>query len=176
MTRRSLYQRSGAVLFLIALSGVLFYVGKGHTLLLDTNAVTIDGKEYKSADTVDVSIDGRAPESMGRAERNQVLVGGPGHTITLEVATGGDRIVQKFRIPTFMDTAVVSVPAILGNAPRDKWISKFVPPPPEDVPAEQIHLQDAPAAGEPAAGGATPTPAAGGTPANPAPAEPAAKP
>jgi hypothetical protein len=61
---------------------------------------------------------------------------------------------------------VVSVPAILNNAPRDKWISKFVPPPPEDAPAEQIQFQDAPLAPD--------GPAAGGTPANPA--APAAKP
>ena len=44
MTSRSLIQRSCALLGLVALSAILFYIGKGHTLMVDTNAVTIDGK------------------------------------------------------------------------------------------------------------------------------------
>ena len=76
MTRRSLVQRSGVLLGLVLLSVFLFYIGKGHTLLIDTNAVTIDGKEFRSAEAIEVSIDSKEPESMGRAERIQVLVGG----------------------------------------------------------------------------------------------------
>ena len=48
MTPRSLVQRGGVLIGLVLLSVFLFYIGKGHTLLIDTNAVTIDGKEIKS--------------------------------------------------------------------------------------------------------------------------------
>jgi hypothetical protein len=167
MTHRSLIQRAGAALLLASLPAVLFYCGKGHTLLLDTNAVTIDGKEYASADTVNVAVDGHGPESMGRAERAQVTVGGPRHTIAIEVATDDRKVVRRISIPTFMDTALVSVPAILGGAPRERWVTQFVAPPPEEVPAEQIRLSDAPASPE----GATGAPAA---PGQPAPATPPA--
>ena len=140
MTRRSLVQRGGVLAGLILLSVFLFYIGKGHTLLIDTNAITIDGKEFRSAETIEVSIDGKPAESMGRAERIQVLVGGPSHTITIEVVSGVERTVEKkFSLPTFMETAVVSVPAILGDAPQQHWIGEFVPQELEDVPAEQMH-------------------------------------
>lgn len=144
MTPRSLVQRSGVLVGLVLLSVFLFYIGKGHTLLIDTNAVTIDGKELRSAETVEVSIDGKEPESMGRAERIQVLVGGPSHTITIEVISGDERKVEKkLTIPTFMDTAVVSVPAILGDAAPEHWITTFVAPEIEDAPAEQmVHESD----------------------------------
>lgn len=147
MTSRGFIQRSAVLLGLLALSVFLFYIGKGHTLLIDTNALTIDGKELRSAETIDVSIDGKAPESMGRAERIMVLVGGPKHTITIEVVSGGDKKVEKqFTIPTFMDSAVVSVPAILGDAPPEYWVTQFIAAAAEDAPAEQMqHEEDAPA-------------------------------
>ena len=143
MTSRSLIQRSCVLAGLLALSGFLFYIGKGHTVLLDTAAVTVDGHEYSSADTVSVSIDGREPESMGRAERTLVQVGGPRHRITIEVVSGGDQKVERsFSIPTFMDTALVSVPAILGGAPPATWVSRFVAPPAVEAPAEQMQQQE----------------------------------
>ena len=147
MTSRSLIQRSGLVFALIALSVYLFYIGKGHTLLIDTNALTIDGKELRSAEMIEVSIDDKPAESMGRAERVQVLVGGPQHTITIEVVSGDDKKVEKkFTIPTFMETALVSVPAILGDAPPEHWVTTFTAPELEDAPAEQMHHEQDPAA------------------------------
>jgi hypothetical protein len=161
MTRRSLVQRSAVILALVGLSAFLFYIGKGHTLILDTNAVTIDGKEFKSADAISVSIDGKEPEPMGRAERIMATVGGPKHRILIQVDSGdGRRVEKEFRISTWMDTALVSIPAILGDAPAEYWITRFVPPPMEEAPAEQMQQQvDTPE---------TPAPAAG-TPAPPAP-------
>ena len=147
MTSRSLIQRSGLVFALIALSVYLFSIGKGHTLLIDTNALTLDGKELRSAEMIEVSIDGQPAEAMGRAERVQVLVGGPQHTIMIEVVSGDDKKVEKkFTIPTFMETALVSVPAILGDAPPEHWVTTFTAPELEDAPAEQMHHEQDPAA------------------------------
>ncbi len=147
MTSRGFIQRSAVLLGLLTLSVYLFYIGKGHTLLIDTNALTINDKEFQSAETIEVSIDGKAPESMGRAERIMALVGGPRHTIVIEVISGGDKKVEKqFVIPTFMDSAVVSVPAILGDAPTEYWVTQFTAAAAEDTPAEQMqHEEDTPA-------------------------------
>ncbi|MDR3672548.1 MAG: hypothetical protein P4L36_17005 [Holophaga sp.] len=155
MSARSLFQRSCALVGLVVLSAFLFYIGKGHTLLIDTNALTLDGKEFTSADSVNVSIDGKEPESMGRAERSMVQVGGPRHTITIEA---GDRKVQeRFSVPTSLDTALVSVPAILGGAPRQAWVTRFVAPAQEEAPVEQMQHE-----------GGSPAPAEGTAPAEPA--------
>lgn len=143
MTSRSLIQRSGLLLGLVILSIYLFYIGKGHTLLIDTNAVTIDGKEFRSAETIEVSVDGKTSESMGRAERIMVSVGGPQHTIEIEVVSGEDMKVKKqFAIPTFMDTALVSIPAILGNASPEHWVTTFVPAEMDDAPAEKMQREE----------------------------------
>jgi hypothetical protein len=146
MTRNSFVQRAGLLICLVVLSCFLFYIGKGHTIYIDTNALTVDGKEYKSAETIEVSIDGKEAESMGRAERTMTLVGGPGHTITIEVVSGDERKVeQRFTLPTFMDSALVSVPAILAGLPEQHWVSAFVPASAEEASAEQMQHDEEPA-------------------------------
>lgn len=143
MISRSTFQRSCVLIGLIGLSVFLFYIGKGHTLLIDTNAVTINGQEFKSAESIEISVDGQEPEPMGRAERIMVSVGGPRHTIQIEVVEdGGKKVERRISIPTFMDMAVVSVPAILGEAPSEHWVTRFTPPPAEEAAAEQMQMQD----------------------------------
>ena len=143
MTSRSLIQRGGVLIGLLLLSVFLFYIGKGHTLLIDTHALKVGDKEYKSPEMVEVSINGKPAESMGRAERVLVLVGGPSHTITIEVVSGAEKKVEKkFTVPTFVDTVVVSVPAILGDAPAEHWVSTFTAPPAKDAPAEQMMREE----------------------------------
>jgi hypothetical protein len=140
MTSRSLIQRACAVFGLFALAACLFYIGKGHTLLLDTNAVTINGKELRSWASVTVVVDGEdLDSSMGRAERVMVDVSGPKHTIVIADDADTDKKMEKtFRIPTFMKTVVVSIPAILGGAPEEHWVAPFTPPPLEDMPVEKM--------------------------------------
>ena len=147
MSLSSLVQRAGVVVGLIVLSVYLFYIGKGHTLLVDTNAVTIDGKELASAELISVAIDGKEPEEMGRAERIIVNLAGPSHTIVISVVSGDEKKVEKaFRLPTFIDSPLLSIPAILGGAPEAHWVKTFVAEEVEEAPAEQMqHQEDTPA-------------------------------
>jgi hypothetical protein len=148
MTSRSLIQRTGLVLGLIVLAACLFYIGKGHTLLLDTNMITIGDKEFRSYASAAISVDGkRLNSSMGRAERAMVTVSGPKHTIMIADDADTDKTDKKveksFTIPTFMDRVIVSIPAILGNAPEEYWITLFTPQPVEHAPAEKMqHYQE----------------------------------
>lgn len=144
MTSRSLIQRVSVILGLIALSACLFYIGKGHTLLIDTNAVTIDGKEMRSLPSVTVFINGKEEDMMGRAERIMVNVGGPSHTIVIvDDNDKTKRVERSFTVPTSMDTAVISIPAILGGAPPEYWVTEFTPTPLEDAPIEKMQMQQA---------------------------------
>ena len=140
MISRGLIQRTCVVLGLIALSACLFYIGKGHTLLLDTNMITIDGKELRSYASAAVSVDGiELNSSMGRAERAMVVVSGPKHTIVIVDDSDPTKKVEKnFTIPTFMDRVIVSIPAILGNAPTEHWITPFTPPSLVEAPVEKM--------------------------------------
>jgi len=142
MNSRSLIQRTCVVFTLIAISIYLIYIGKGHTLFLDTNMVTIDGKELRSYASVTVSVNGnKLKSSMGRAERVRVNVSGPKHTIEIVDDADTDRKVRKsFIISTFMDRVVVSIPAILGDAPAEYWITRFIPPSLVDAPVERMQF------------------------------------
>ena len=145
MSSRSLVQRSALLVALLVLSAWLFCIGKAHTLLIDTNAVTLDGREFKSAEAITVSVDGKAPEDMGRAERILVSVSGQEHRIVIEVVSGDEKKIEKrFAVPTFMDSALVSIAAILGDAAPENWVTKFTAADREDAPAEQMqHEGDA---------------------------------
>ncbi len=165
---RSLVQRSGLLLALVLLSCYLFYIGKGHTLIIDTNALTIDGKEYSSPESIEVSIDGKAAEEMGRAERIMVLVGGPQHTITIAIGEGNEggeadrrQVEKRFVLPTFMEAALVSVPAILGESPPQHWVSTFVAAENEESAAEQMQHEEA---DEPASASAAAVPGGAAAP------------
>lgn len=143
MTSRSLIQRACVVFGLVALSAFLFYIGKGHTLLLDTNSITINGKEMRAYQSATVFIDGKEVDTMGRAERVMLNVGGPSHTITIvDDADPAKRVERKFAIPTFLDMVIVSIPAILGDAPPEHWVALFTPPPLEDAPVEKMQMQN----------------------------------
>ena len=98
---------------------------------------------------------------MGRAERVMVTVAGPRHRIAIEVVSGGDKKVEgRLSIPTFLDTAVVSIPAILGGASPEPWVTPFVPARSEEAPAEKIQHQEpsseTPVSGTPPAGPSVP--------------------
>jgi len=122
----------------IAVSIFLFYIGKGHTIFIDTNAITIDDKEMSSLDSVTVSVNGVQQKPMGRAQRVRVNVSGPKHTIEIvDDANTGNIVKNTITLPTFMERVVVSIPAILGGAPSEYWVTEFMPPK-VDAPVEKM--------------------------------------
>ncbi|MCL1876156.1 MAG: hypothetical protein FWF87_07880 [Synergistaceae bacterium] len=144
MSPRSLFQRMCVVLALIAIATFLFYIGKGHTLFIDTNALTVGDNELRSYASATVIVNGKKlNSSMGRAERSMVVVGGPKHTIEIvDDADTDRRVTKKLTIPTFMNKVIVSIPAIIGDCPEEYWITPFIPPSMVDVPVEKMQQQN----------------------------------
>lgn len=144
MRRRTIVR---AVLFLLVvlLSAWLFRVGKGHTLLLDTNTVEFDGKELRSAEAISVSVDGREPEEMGRVER--VIVDnlmGSSHSVVIEVISGEEKKIEtSFTIPAAVDTALLRIAAVLNGAPGKEWVVPFVEEKAKEEAVEQtVHQEE----------------------------------
>ena len=49
----------------------------------------------------------------------------------------------RFANQSYADYIGRAVPAILGDAPAEHWVTRFVPPPIEDAPVEQmVHQED----------------------------------
>ena len=127
MTRRSVIARSVALAAVLGLSAMMFVIGKGHAVYIDTNAITLDGVERAAPDTSIVTIDSLKEEDMGRAERSMVTVAGPRHKVRIESMAGDGKVHERtFTIPTSMDSVVLSIPAIIAGAPDRVVLTKFV--------------------------------------------------
>lgn len=143
ITRRTAL-RGALLAAVVALSAWLAWVGRGHTLYLDNHTLAAAGAEYRALPAVAVSVDGAPAEEMERAERAVRLVAGPSHRLTVEIRSGpqeGTRVVRDFRLPFAWDSAVVSVPAAAAGAPPGVFVTRHVPPPQEEAPAERMLQQ-----------------------------------
>lgn len=143
MTRRTIVR--AVLLLLTALFAAwLFRIGKGHTLLLDTNTVELDGKELRSAEAISVSVNGREPEEMGRVER--VIVDnlmGSSHSVVIEVISGEEKKIEtSFTIPASVDTALLRIAAVLNGAPEKEWVVPFVEEKKQEEAVEKTVHQD----------------------------------
>jgi hypothetical protein len=108
--------------------------------------ITIDGREFRSYASAAVSVDGKElNSSMGRAERVMVTVSGPRHKIVIaDDANAGNKVEKTFTVPTFMNRVLVSISAILGDAPAEYWVTPFTPRPTERAPAEKMQRYQTP--------------------------------
>lgn len=109
----------------------LFWIGKGHTLLLDNQNIKIAGQAYKATHRLNVSINNQEPIDLKKGLRKAAkdMVAGPWHTITVEVIDK-DKSVLKTVKKTFtvgMDEMfLLSLPALLAD--ESAWIQPFEPP------------------------------------------------
>jgi hypothetical protein len=130
MSLRSLIQRTCVAITLIALSVYLFYIGKAHVLLIDTNSITIDNEVLRSHASATIRVNDielRSP--IKQDERVSVTVSGSRHTLVIVDDSDTDIIIKRnFTIPTFMERAIVSIPAIIANVPEEHWVNEFIPP------------------------------------------------
>lgn len=115
--------------FLLLLSVFLFYIGKGHALLIDTNALNVDGKTYTAPAMMEVSLGGEA-ESMGPSERSMANVGGPSHKLKIEIFNDSgesEKVVEhSFSIPTFFRHRRHFYSCHFGRA-QEAWSHCFCP-------------------------------------------------
>jgi hypothetical protein len=137
--RRRLVVRSGLVVVYILLVGLVFVLGKSHTLLVD-NKDLADGSET-AIDGVLVSVDGGEPLELYKGDRDMVKLKGQRHRVKIEPIAGGDKIEVEVRLPIDSDMLLLSVPKLAGK--QAGFIEPFVPrdqPRPAD---EQVGDQNA---------------------------------
>jgi len=142
MTKRSLVAKSIALAAIVALAVAMFFVGKGHTVYLDTNAVTIAGKEARAPDLSSVVFDDNEPEEMGRAERVIANAIGAKHSVKVESLDGdGKKAERTIRIPTSWEDVSISIPALLAGAPDSAVMTLYAALDRVDEPAEKTVQQ-----------------------------------
>lgn len=115
---RKIVIRITLLIALVALSLLLLFSGKGHTLLLDNKEMTIGGTEYQGLSSVTVIVDSLKPVTLGAGERDLVVVKGIYHTITIKA--DGKSVSRKFSLP-FENMFLCSLPALAGG--NEEWFS-----------------------------------------------------
>ena len=77
---RKFFIRIAAVLIIIIIGVVMFFIGKEHTILIDN----FSQGDYKALDYFEVSVDGSPILDMSRMMREQFTVTGQKHTVLIQ--------------------------------------------------------------------------------------------
>lgn len=118
--------RAVAILLFILLGVWMFFIGKQHTILIDNK--TVD--EYAALDMVEVSIDGEPSIEVYKRMRDQFVVTGQTHTLTLTyVDDSWNEITleKKIKVPLNENMVLLSLPVLIADpeAPQETWLEPF---------------------------------------------------
>lgn len=126
---RKFFIRIAAVLVIVIIGVVMFFIGKEHTILIDN----FSQGDYKALDYFEVSVDGSPLLDMSRMMREQFTVTGQKHTVLLqwEDEASGQMLAVTFNItvPLMQDMVLLSVPTFMAdmNQPQSVWLTPFEP-------------------------------------------------
>lgn len=140
-TRRFLF-RAGAVLLLLLIAGLMFLVGRGHTIYLDNKTMEYNGETYDSPYKVVVTVGGEQAAKLYAKERGKTLNIGQKFSMDLEITEtkGGseETTTITLRLPYRMDGIILNLPALLAGLPEDAYLSEFITVPVEEVVEEPV--------------------------------------
>jgi hypothetical protein len=145
---RRLLVRAGIVLLYVFLVGLVFVLGKGHTLLVDNKSA--GGAE--AIDGIMVSIDGKEGMELYSGDRDIAKLKGQRHRVSVETVTGEKKLEKTFLLPLDGDMLLLSVPRLLAG--DEGFIEPFVPrdqPRPADEQVGDNNAFTAPGGVEPPA-------------------------
>lgn len=126
---RKFFIRIAAVLIIIIIGVVMFFIGKEHTILIDN----FSQGDYKALDYFEVSVDGSPILDMSRMMREQFTVTGQKHTVLIqwEDEASGQMLAVTFKItvPLMQDMVLLSIPTFMAdmNQPQSVWLTPFEP-------------------------------------------------
>ncbi len=124
--KKQLLIRIAFVLVLILIGVWMFFIGKQHTLLIDNKTVG----DIKALDAVYVTVDKGDEIEVLKRMRDQSLVTGQSHKITITYTDSNWNevtIEKKINIPLNENMMLLSVPVLLSNpdAPQSEWLTHF---------------------------------------------------
>lgn len=117
-------QRTIVLVLLVALGGVLFYVGREHRVFLDNKTIEVDGKTFKALEQVNVTIGRGEPIELLARDRDVVETVGPSFEVKVEIldSLGGDveRTLELTLTPGFGKDLLISLPLLAAG--RDDFV------------------------------------------------------
>lgn len=154
-TKRTILFRAGSILILLVISGIMMFIGRGHTVYLDNASLDYNGQTYSAAYKVVVFVDGeQAAKLYDKKRENRGVATCIGQTfeMTLEITQekGGkeETTTVTLPLPYSMDNIAINLPAFLAGLPEEAYLSVFTPAPEkvdestEIPPTEELVLGD----------------------------------
>lgn len=134
MKRKCLVVRLIAIVLVIALAVLMFLIGRQHTILVDDKTIMLaDGTEIKALSTVEVRIDKQEQMELAARDRDQYVVTGQRHTITVAYTDSQwdeHTFSREFEVPIGLDMVIISIPTLVArqDAPAGEWLSEYETP------------------------------------------------
>lgn len=129
---RRLIVRTGCVILVIGVAVWMYFLGRQHTVLVDNRAVEQAAGTIQALSVVEVRVDGQKDIELYPRDRDQFIVTGQRHTITMKFADSSYNdveIVRSFSIPLEQDMVLISLPLLADSPDADQsvWLSPFEP-------------------------------------------------
>ena len=145
-TRRILFC-TGAVLLLVLIAGLMFIVGRGHTVYLDNKTLEYNGQTYSAMHKIEVVQNGKTLTKLNKRERGMATNIGQNFKITLIVTKekkGAEETREiQLKLPYSMDGIIVNLPGYLADLPQEAYLSEFISTAEQEpVPEEALPTED----------------------------------
>ena len=144
-TRRILFC-TGAVLLLVLIAGLMFIVGRGHTVYLDNKTLEYNGQTYSAMHKIEVVQNGKTLTKLNKRERGMATNIGQNFKITLIVTKekkGAEETHEiQLKLPYSLDGIVINIPGYLEGLPQEAWMSEFIPVATQEEQKEEAPTSD----------------------------------
>ncbi len=119
-----------AIVVVLLIGVMLFFIGKQHTILLDNKTITVNGEEIKALKLVEVQVDKFDSLEFAPRDRDKVDVVRQKHKITVSYTDSNWEeisITRKFTVPLMDEMVIISIPTLVANpeAPQSVWLEKY---------------------------------------------------
>ena len=138
--KRAWIFRGCTLLVILIIAGVMFLVGRGHTVYIDNRTLEYNGESYDALQKVEVWVGGERLSKLGKRERTMSTVIGQSFEMKLiNTVNKGDEPTEetvRISLPYGWDGIVVNVPGYLAGLPQEAWMTEFISEP-EPVTEEE---------------------------------------
>ena len=138
--KRAWIFRGCTLLVILIIAGVMFLVGRGHTVYIDNRTLEYNGESYDALQKVEVWVGGERLSKLGKRERTMSTVIGQSFEMKLiNTVNKGDEPTEetvRISLPYGWDGIVVNVPGYLAGLPQEAWMTVFISEP-EPVTEEE---------------------------------------
>lgn len=123
-----------AILLMVALAFLMYFIGRQHTILVDDKTMTLaDGSEVKALATVQVQVDKQPKMELAARDRDQYIVTNQKHTLTItytDAQWNEKTFSRTFKVPVGQDMVIISIPTLVAkqDAPQSAWLQEYIPP------------------------------------------------